>query len=106
MKQHIYGCLAILKGDVQPLEREELDPYGLKLPLLHGHILVVSKLVCRHEAVGNAHIQRTVVSPTNCGDMLQYIKAWFAHGMTSAACRASSGAEEHDITQPPTSQFC
>ena len=34
-----------LEGDVQPLEFEELDPYCLKLPLFHGHILNVPKLV-------------------------------------------------------------
>jgi len=36
MKHHVCGRLPILEGEVQPLEREELDPYGLKLPLRHG----------------------------------------------------------------------
>ena len=37
MKHHFCGRRAVLVGDVQPLEREELDLHGLKLPLLHGH---------------------------------------------------------------------
>jgi hypothetical protein len=45
MKHQFCGRSAILKGDVRPLEREELDPYRLKLPLLHRHILDVSKFV-------------------------------------------------------------
>ena len=45
MKHHFCGRRSILKRDVQPLEREELDPYRLKLPLLHRHIVDVSKLV-------------------------------------------------------------
>ena len=30
---------------MQPLEREELDPHKLKLPLLHRHIVDVTELV-------------------------------------------------------------
>ena len=45
MKYHICGRSAFLKGDVKPNEREELDPYKLKVPLLHRHIVDVSKLV-------------------------------------------------------------
>ena len=37
MKHHFCGGPGILKGDVQPIEREELNPYRLKLPLLHRH---------------------------------------------------------------------
>ena len=36
---------AILEGNVQPLQREILEPYRLKLPLLHRHIVDVSKFV-------------------------------------------------------------
>jgi hypothetical protein len=45
MKHHFFRRRAIHEGDLRPLEREELDPYGLNLPLLHGHIVDVSKLV-------------------------------------------------------------
>jgi len=45
IKHHFCGCRAILEGDLQRLEREELDPYRLKLPLLHRHIVDVSELV-------------------------------------------------------------
>jgi len=45
MKHYFCGCRAVLEGDVQPLEREELDQYRLKLPLLHQHIVDVSELV-------------------------------------------------------------
>ena len=45
MKHHFCGLRAILEGDLQLLEREELDPYRLKLLLLHRHILDVSELV-------------------------------------------------------------
>jgi len=45
MKHHIYGRRAIFESDVQALEREELDPYRLKLPLLHRHIVNLSELV-------------------------------------------------------------
>ena len=41
LKQHICGRVAILKGNVQSLERLKLDPYGLKLLLLHKIIVVV-----------------------------------------------------------------
>jgi hypothetical protein len=45
MKHHFCGRRAVLERDVQPLERENLDPYRLKLPLLHRHIVDVSELV-------------------------------------------------------------
>ena len=45
MKHHICKCRVILEEDVQPLQREELDPYFLKLPLLHRHIFDVSELI-------------------------------------------------------------
>ena len=45
MKHHICGRHAILEGDVQPLEREELDAQRMKLPLLHRHIVDISELV-------------------------------------------------------------
>ena len=45
MKHHFSWRHAILKGDVQPLEREEHDQYRLKLLLLHRYIVDVSKLV-------------------------------------------------------------
>ena len=43
--KHTCGRRAILKGNVQPIEREELEPYRLKLPLLHRHRMDVSKHV-------------------------------------------------------------
>jgi hypothetical protein len=45
MKHNLCGRRAILEGDVKPLEREKLDPNGLKFPLLHRYIIDVSKLV-------------------------------------------------------------
>ena len=45
MKHHFCGSRAILEGDVRTLEREELDPCGLKWPLLHRNVVHVSKLV-------------------------------------------------------------
>ena len=56
--------------------------------------------------MGNVRIQWTVLSPTNCGNIrLQYIKAWSAQGVTSTVVRDSSGGEEQDTSQMPTSQF-
>ena len=45
MKNHFCGCHAVLEGDVQPLQREKLDPYRLKRPILYRHIVDVSELV-------------------------------------------------------------
>ena len=102
MKHHIYGSRAILEGDVQPFEREELDPNGMNLPLLNGHILDVPKLLMPARSGGDAHIQWTVLSPNNCGDMmLQKIKPYSAHGVNSTAFMASSSGEKHDTSQPP-----
>jgi hypothetical protein len=42
MKHHFCGRHAVLEEDVQPLEPQKFDPYRLKLPLLHRHILDVS----------------------------------------------------------------
>jgi len=39
------GRRALLKGDVKPLDRQELDSNVLKSPLHDGHIIHVSKLV-------------------------------------------------------------
>ena len=52
MKHHVFGRRAVLEGDVQPLEFEELDPYRLKFTLLHRHILDVSELVMPTGSVG------------------------------------------------------
>jgi len=52
MKQQFCGRRAILERDVQPLEREELDPYGLKLPQFHWHKVDVSKLVMSARGAG------------------------------------------------------
>ena len=46
------GCRAILEGVVQPLQREELDLYGMKLPLLHPLIGDVSELGFSRGSVG------------------------------------------------------
>ena len=74
MKQNFCGRHAVLEGDVQPLERDKLDPYRPKLSLLRRHILDVSELVIPTEVVGNVSIQRKVLSPINWGDIrLQYI---------------------------------
>jgi hypothetical protein len=45
MKHHFCGRHAILEGNMQFLEREKLDPYRLKLPLLYRHIIDFSELV-------------------------------------------------------------
>ena len=45
MKHYFCGRRAVLEWDVQPLERKELDPYRLKMPLLHRHIVDVSELM-------------------------------------------------------------
>jgi len=52
LKHHICGRCAVLKGEVQPFQREELDPYKTKLPLLHQHTLDVWKLVMPTGSVG------------------------------------------------------
>jgi len=44
-KNHICGLHAVLDENVQFLEREEIDPYRLKLPLHYRHIVDVSELV-------------------------------------------------------------
>ena len=47
--------------------------------------------------MGNVRIQRTVLSPTDCGDIkLQYNMAWSAQGVRSTAFRDCSGGEEHN----------
>ena len=45
MKHHFCGLRAVLEWDVLPLEREELDPYRLKLLQHHRHIVDVSEFV-------------------------------------------------------------
>ena len=45
MKHHFYGSCAILEGEVQPFEREELGTYRLELPLHNRHKADVSELV-------------------------------------------------------------
>ena len=45
MKHHFCRRHTIFEWNLQSLEREKLDPNGLKLPLLHRHILDVSELV-------------------------------------------------------------
>ena len=56
--------------------------------------------------MGNLHIERMVLSPTNCGDIrLQYIMAWSTQGMTSTAFRDSSGGVEDYTLQTHYSQF-
>ena len=52
MKDHIFGRYAVFEGDVQSLEREELDPNRLKLSLLHWHILAFSELVISRGNIG------------------------------------------------------
>ena len=51
---HICGRRAILERDVQPPEREELDQYRLKLPVLHRHIVDISELVKPTGSVGDS----------------------------------------------------
>ena len=69
------GRRSILKRDMQPLEREEIDPYKQKLPLLHGNIVHVSELVMPTGSVRNR-----------------------PH-------TTDGGCEEHDNSQTPTFQF-
>ena len=45
MKHQICGRHDVLEGDVQSLEREKIELYRLKLPLLHRHILDVWELL-------------------------------------------------------------
>ena len=45
MKHQICGHHTVLEGDVQSLERENVDPYRMKFPLHHRHILDLSELV-------------------------------------------------------------
>jgi len=45
MNHHICQRHNILEWVMESLEREKLDLNGLKLPLLHRHILDVSELV-------------------------------------------------------------
>jgi len=74
MKHHFCGHRGNLEGDVQPLEREELDPYRLRLPLLHRKIVDVSELVLSTGSGGERPHKRMVLSPTNCGVIrLQHI---------------------------------
>ena len=106
MKHHLCGSLAILEGKVLPLEPEVLDPYGLKLPLFHRHIMDVSNFVMPARGGGVSRIQRMVLSPTNSGDIrLQDNMAWSVHDVTSTAFRTSSGDEEHCTSQTSISQF-
>jgi hypothetical protein len=56
--------------------------------------------------VRNDRKQRTVLSPTNWADIrLQYIMVLSAQGVSSTVFSDSSGGEEHDTSQTPTSQF-
>jgi hypothetical protein len=106
MKHHFCAGRAILEGDVRPLEREELDPYTLKLLLVHRHILDVSKLVLSTGSGGERRHRTTVLSPRICGNIrIKCIMACSAQCVTSTAFRDSIGGEEHDTSQTPTSQF-
>jgi hypothetical protein len=69
------GRRSIIERDMQPLEREEIDPYKQKLPLLHGNIVHVSELVM----------------PTGSGRNRPHT--------------TDGGGEEHDTSQTPTFQF-
>jgi hypothetical protein len=56
--------------------------------------------------VGNIHTERTVLSPTNCGDIrLKYIMALSEQGVTSTAFRDSSVGVEDYTLHTPNSQF-
>ena len=52
MNLHFCGRRDVLEGAEQPLEREDLNPNELKFPLLHGHIMDVSKLLLPARGVG------------------------------------------------------
>ena len=52
MKHRYCGSRAVFDGDLQPLEREELDPYKLKIPLLNRHIMDISELVMPTASAG------------------------------------------------------
>ena len=68
------GRHTVLEGNVQSLGREKLYPNRLKLSLFHRHKLDVSELVMPDEVVRNVRILRTVLPPTNFGEIrLQYI---------------------------------
>ena len=68
-KHHFCVRYAVFEGDVLSLERENLDPNRLKLPLLHRHILDISELAMLTGICGKRPTQRTVLSPTNCGEI-------------------------------------
>jgi len=106
MKHHFCGRCAILEGDVPPLEREELDTYRLILPLLHRHIVDVSDLVTPTGSGG----ERPHTTDGAIAYKLWWYKITVYHGVIRAGCevdcvRYSSGGEEHNISQTPTSQF-
>ena len=74
MKLYFCGRRAILEGDVQPFEREEIDQYRLKLPLQHRHKINVSELVLSTIRGEERQHTTAVLTPTNFGDIrLQYI---------------------------------
>ena len=52
MKHHFCGRHAVLEGDVQQLERVKLDPFKLKISLLHRHVLDVTDLVMPTGSIG------------------------------------------------------
>jgi len=86
---------------VQPLEREKLT-CRLKLPLLYRHILDVSDSWCRQEVVENISNQRTVLSPTNWGDIrLQYIMAWSAQRVTTSVLRIHLAVRNMELHRRP-----
>jgi len=71
MKHHLRRHSAVLKGDVQTLGRYEVDSNVPKSVLLHRHVLHVLKLVVTYcvSVSRNVPMQRTVLSPRNCGDI-------------------------------------
>jgi len=80
MNHHLSGGRGVLEGDVQLLGCQEPDSNVLKSPLLDGDITHVSELVLINddddEGKTMVRMLRTVLSPTNCGDIrLQYIRA-------------------------------
>jgi hypothetical protein len=82
MKHHFRGRHTLLERDVQPLERENLDPYRLKLPLLHRHLVNVSDLVMPTGSGGKR--------PHTTGGAIAYKLWWYKitvhHGVNRAGC--------------------
>jgi len=98
-KHYFCGRRAIPEGDVQPLERKEFDPYGLKCSSSKG-ILHVSKLVMPARGGGErTHKTDGAVAYEVWWHQVTVHKTWSAHSAAYTVFRASSGGEEQYFTE-------